>query len=105
VRSAARGLGCALGMKRRECLERFSSLALCRGLARSVQAFGKHRVRYEMPIFSARERGSPASAFFRSGHGEDSLKFCFPRRDHGLDRACVVLRKLHLLRWLGNQNC
>jgi aminotransferase len=34
------------------------------------------------------------SAFFRSGHGEDLLRFCFAKKDQDLDDACARLRTL-----------
>jgi aminotransferase len=34
------------------------------------------------------------SAFFRAGHGEDLLRFCFAKRNHDLDDACARLRTL-----------
>ena len=34
------------------------------------------------------------SAFFRAGHGEDLLRFCFAKRDRDLDDACARLRSL-----------
>jgi aminotransferase len=34
------------------------------------------------------------SAFFRPGHGENLLRFCFAKKDHDLDGACARLRKL-----------
>jgi aminotransferase len=34
------------------------------------------------------------SAFFRPGHGEDLLRFCFAKRDIDLDDACARLRTL-----------
>jgi aminotransferase len=34
------------------------------------------------------------SAFFRTGHGESLLRFCFAKKDHDLDEACARLRKL-----------
>ncbi len=34
------------------------------------------------------------SAFFRAGHGEDLLRFCFAKRDVDLDDACRRLRSL-----------
>ena len=34
------------------------------------------------------------SAFFRSGRGEDLLRFCFAKQDAELDEACERLRKL-----------
>jgi aminotransferase len=34
------------------------------------------------------------SAFFRAGHGEDLLRFCFAKKDHDLDDACTRLRTL-----------
>jgi aminotransferase len=34
------------------------------------------------------------SAFFRPGHGEDLLRFCFAKKDRDLDDACARLRKL-----------
>jgi aminotransferase len=34
------------------------------------------------------------SAFFRPGHGENLLRFCFAKKDHELDDACARLRKL-----------
>ncbi len=34
------------------------------------------------------------SAFFRAGHGEDLLRFCFAKRDADLDDACARLRSL-----------
>ena len=34
------------------------------------------------------------SAFFRPGHGEDLLRFCFAKRDKDLDDACARLRAL-----------
>jgi aminotransferase len=34
------------------------------------------------------------SAFFRAGHGEDLLRFCFAKRDVDLDDACARLRGL-----------
>ena len=34
------------------------------------------------------------SAFFRPGHGEFLLRFCFAKKDHDLDEACARLRKL-----------
>ena len=34
------------------------------------------------------------SAFFRPGHGENLLRFCFAKIDHDLDDACARLRKL-----------
>jgi aminotransferase len=32
------------------------------------------------------------SAFFRPGHGENLLRFCFAKKDHELDEACARLR-------------
>jgi aminotransferase len=34
------------------------------------------------------------SAFFRPGHGENLLRFCFAKKDPDLDEACARLRKL-----------
>jgi aminotransferase len=34
------------------------------------------------------------SAFFRPGHGENLLRFCFAKKDYELDDACARLRKL-----------
>jgi len=34
------------------------------------------------------------SAFFRPGHGENLLRFCFAKKDDELDDACARLRKL-----------
>jgi aminotransferase len=34
------------------------------------------------------------SAFFRTGHGENLLRFCFAKQDAELDDACERLRKL-----------
>jgi aminotransferase len=34
------------------------------------------------------------SAFFRPGHGENLLRFCFAKKDNELDEACARLRKL-----------
>jgi aminotransferase len=34
------------------------------------------------------------SAFFRPGHGENLLRFCFAKKDNDLDEACGRLRKL-----------
>jgi len=34
------------------------------------------------------------SAFFRPGHGENLLRFCFAKKDNELDDACARLRKL-----------
>jgi aminotransferase len=34
------------------------------------------------------------SAFFRPGHGENLLRFCFAKKDQDLDEACERLRKL-----------
>jgi aminotransferase len=34
------------------------------------------------------------SAFFRAGHGEDLLRFCFAKKDRDLDEACQRLRTL-----------
>ncbi len=34
------------------------------------------------------------SAFFRHGRGENLLRFCFAKKDHDLDEACVRLRRL-----------
>ena len=34
------------------------------------------------------------SAFFRPGHGENLLRFCFAKKDADLDDACARLRKL-----------
>jgi aminotransferase len=34
------------------------------------------------------------SAFFRPGHGENLLRFCFAKKDHELDDACDRLRRL-----------
>ena len=34
------------------------------------------------------------SAFFRAGHGEDLLRFCFAKKDRDLDDACARLRTL-----------
>jgi aminotransferase len=34
------------------------------------------------------------SAFFRPGHGENLLRFCFAKKDHDLDEACALLRRL-----------
>jgi aminotransferase len=34
------------------------------------------------------------SAFFRPGHGENLLRFCFAKKDHDLDDACERLRRL-----------
>jgi aminotransferase len=33
------------------------------------------------------------SAFFRPGHGENLLRFCFAKKDHDLDEACARLRR------------
>jgi aminotransferase len=33
------------------------------------------------------------SAFFRPGHGEELLRFCFAKRDDELDDACARLRQ------------
>jgi len=33
------------------------------------------------------------SAFFRSGHGDNLLRFCFAKKDHDLDEACDRLRR------------
>jgi aminotransferase len=35
------------------------------------------------------------SAFFRPGHGENLLRFCFAKKDNDLDEACARLRKLY----------
>ncbi len=34
------------------------------------------------------------SAFFRPGHGDNLLRFCFAKKDHDLDEACARLRRL-----------
>ena len=34
------------------------------------------------------------SAFYRPGHGENLLRFCFAKKDHELDDACARLRRL-----------
>jgi aminotransferase len=34
------------------------------------------------------------SAFFRPGHGENLLRFCFAKKDHDLDEACARLRRI-----------
>ena len=34
------------------------------------------------------------TAFFRLGHGENLLRFCFAKQDHDLDEACARLRRL-----------
>ena len=34
------------------------------------------------------------SAFFRPGHGENLLRFCFAKKDHELDDACARLRRI-----------
>jgi aminotransferase len=34
------------------------------------------------------------SAFFRPGHGENLLRFCFAKKDNELNDACALLRKL-----------
>jgi len=34
------------------------------------------------------------SAFFRPGHGENLMRFCFAKKDDELDEACARLRKL-----------
>ena len=34
------------------------------------------------------------SAFFRPGHGENLLRFCFAKKDHELDEACARLRNI-----------
>jgi aminotransferase len=34
------------------------------------------------------------SAFFRLGHGENLLRFCFAKKDEDLDNACARLRRL-----------
>ena len=36
------------------------------------------------------------SAFFRAGHGENLLRFCFAKRDNDLDDACARLRTMAL---------
>ncbi len=36
----------------------------------------------------------PGAAFFRPGHGENLLRFCFAKKDGDLDEACARLRKL-----------
>lgn len=36
------------------------------------------------------------SAFFRAGHGEDLLRFCFAKKDRDLDNACARLRALEI---------
>jgi len=38
------------------------------------------------------------SAFFRPGHGENLLRFCFAKKDPDLDEACACLRKLQTSR-------
>jgi aminotransferase len=34
------------------------------------------------------------SAFYRPGHGENLLRFCFAKKDHDLDDACARLRRI-----------
>jgi aminotransferase len=36
------------------------------------------------------------SAFFRAGHGEELLRFCFAKKDRDLDEACDRLRSLRV---------
>ncbi len=64
-------------------------------LARASHLPGKSAAEKARHLLRATGVASVAgSAFFRQGHGEDLLRFCFAKKDHDLDEACARLRRL-----------
>lgn len=64
-------------------------------LARATHLPGKTAAQKARHLLAATGVAAVAgSAFFRSGRGEDLLRFCFAKRDADLDEACERLRKL-----------
>ncbi len=64
-------------------------------LARASRLPGKTAAEKARHLLAATGVASVAgSAFFRHGHGEDLLRFCFAKRDADLDEACARLRRL-----------
>jgi len=64
-------------------------------LADATRLEGKTAAEKARSLLAATGVASVAgSAFFRSGRGENLLRFCFAKKDHDLDEACARLRKL-----------
>ena len=64
-------------------------------LARAARIPGKTAAEKARSLLAATGVAAVAgSAFFRPGHGENLLRFCFAKKDHELDDACARLRKL-----------
>ncbi|MGD0737264.1 MAG: aminotransferase class I/II-fold pyridoxal phosphate-dependent enzyme [Terracidiphilus sp.] len=64
-------------------------------LAEATRLEGKTAAEKARKLLAATGVASVAgSAFFRPGHGENLLRFCFAKQDHDLDEACARLRKL-----------
>jgi aminotransferase len=64
-------------------------------LARATRLPGKTAAQKARHLLAATGVAAVAgSAFFRSGRGEDLLRFCFAKQDAELDEACDRLRRL-----------
>jgi aminotransferase len=64
-------------------------------LAKAAQLSGKTAAEKARFLLARTGVASVAgSAFFRPGHGEDLLRFCFAKKDHDLNEACDRLAKL-----------
>ena len=64
-------------------------------LASAVRIPGKTAAEKARSLLAATGVAAVAgSAFFRPGHGENLLRFCFAKKDHELDDACARLRML-----------
>jgi aminotransferase len=64
-------------------------------LADSTRLAGKNAAEKARNLLAATGVAAVAgSAFFRPGHGENLLRFCFAKKDEDLNEACARLRKL-----------
>jgi len=64
-------------------------------LADSTRLAGKNAAEKASNLLAATGVAAVAgSAFFRPGHGENLLRFCFAKKDEDLNEACARLRKL-----------
>jgi aminotransferase len=64
-------------------------------LADATELPGKNAAAKARHLLNATGVASVAgSAFFRPGHGENLLRFCFAKKDRDLDEACARLRRL-----------
>ncbi|MFZ1084685.1 MAG: aminotransferase class I/II-fold pyridoxal phosphate-dependent enzyme [Terracidiphilus sp.] len=64
-------------------------------LASAAQIPGKTAAEKARHLLAATGVAAVAgSAFFRPGHGEELLRFCFAKKDNELDEACARLRQL-----------